>query len=69
MDKETEDRLVAVETKLAFMEDFVNKLQAFSVEQTKEIERMRQENKLLSGKFRELQDSLEDIPNRRPPHY
>jgi SlyX protein len=69
VDKETEDRLVAVETKLAFMEDFVNKLQIFSVEQTKEIERMRQENQLLSGKFRELQDSLEDIPNRRPPHY
>jgi SlyX protein len=69
VDKETEDRLVAVETKLAFMEDFVNKLQIFSVGQTKEIERMRQENQLLSGKFRELQDSLEDIPNRRPPHY
>ncbi len=69
MDKETEDRLVAVETKLAFMEDFVNKLQDFCTEQTQEIERMRQENQLLSGKFRELQDSLEDIPNRKPPHY
>lgn len=69
VDKETEDRLVAVETKLAFMEDFVNKLQDFCTEQTQEIERMRQENQLLSGKFRELQDSLEDIPNRKPPHY
>ncbi len=69
MDSDSENRFIAVETKLAYLEDFVEKLQEVAVEQGKEIERLRDENKLLSSRFRELQDSLEDIPNRKPPHY
>ena len=69
MEKETEDRIINLETKLAFLEDFVQKLQAVSVEHTNEIEKLREENKVISARFRELQDSLEDIPNRKPPHY
>jgi SlyX protein len=69
MEKETEDRIINLETKLAFLEDYVQKLQDVSVEHTDEIEKLREENKLISSRFRELQDSLEDIPNRKPPHY
>lgn len=69
MEKETEDRIINLETKLAFLEDYVQKLQAVSVEHTNEIEKLREENKVISARFRELQDSLEDIPNRKPPHY
>ena len=70
MDKETEERMIALETKLAYMEEFVNQLQEVSVEQGKTIELLRTENKMMSQKIRDLSDALEgDIPNRKPPHY
>ena len=64
------DELVAIETKLSYMEDFINKLQAVSVEHTEQIEILRKENKLLAQKVRDMSEILEgDIPNRKPPHY
>ncbi|MBO7638820.1 MAG: SlyX family protein [Treponema sp.] len=70
MDKETEERIIALETKLAYMEDFVNQLQEVSVEQGKTIELLRTENKMMSQKIRDLSDAIEgDVPNRKPPHY
>ena len=70
MDKETEERMIALETKLAYMEDFVNQLQEVSVEQGKTIELLRTENKMMSQKIRDLSDAIEgDVPNRKPPHY
>lgn len=70
MDKEAEDRIMALEMKLAYMEDFVNQLQQVSVEHTEVIEKLRTENKLLAQKVRDMSDMLEgDIPNRKPPHY
>ena len=70
MDKETEERMIALETKLAYMEDFVNQLQEVSVEQGKTIELLRTENKMRSQKIRDLSDAIEgDVPNRKPPHY
>ena len=69
MDTQTENRFVALETKLAYLEDFVEKLQTVSVEQAKEIDFLREENRVLSARFRELLDSMEEIPNKKPPHY
>lgn len=70
MDKETEDRIVALEMKLAYMEDFLNQIQGVAVEQAETIEKLRTENKLIAQKIREMSDSMEgDIPNRKPPHY
>ncbi|WP_288304392.1 SlyX family protein [Treponema succinifaciens] len=70
MEKEVEEKIISLETKLAYMEDFVNQLQAVSVEHTETIERLRTENKFLSQKLHEVSDILEgDIPNRKPPHY
>ncbi len=70
MDKETEERIIALETKLAYMEDFVNQLQEVSVEQGKTIELLRTENKMMSQKIRDLSDAIEgDVPNRQPPPY
>lgn len=70
MEKETEERIIALETKLAYMEDFVNQLQEVSVEQGKTIELLRTENKMMSQKIRDLSDAIEgDVPNRKPPHY
>lgn len=68
MEKETEERFIALETKIAYMEDFISKLQDEVVEHQKMIEILREENKILSGRISDLSENIE-IPNRKPPHY
>ena len=65
---DTENRFIALETKIAFMDDFINKLQNEVVEQQKLIEILREENKILSSRIMDLSENIE-IPNRTPPHY
>ena len=70
MEKETDDRLTAIEVKLAYMEDFVNQIQNVAVEQAKTIDKLQKEIKLMSERIREMANTMEgDIPNRKPPHY
>ena len=70
MEKETTDRITAIEMKLAYMEDFVNQIQNVAVEQAKTIDKLEKEIKLMADKMCEMSDTMEgDIPNRRPPHY
>lgn len=70
MDKELQDEIIKLETKLAYMEDFLNQLQEVTVEHTKLIEKLEKENKILSQKVSDMAEQLEgDIPNRKPPHY
>lgn len=68
MEKEIEDRFVALETKIAFMDDFISKLQEEAVENQKMIQILREENQILAGRIQDLSENLE-IPNRKPPHY
>ncbi|MCR5219028.1 MAG: SlyX family protein [Treponema sp.] len=68
MDSETENRFVALETKLAYMEDFMEKLQEEAVAQSRQIEILRKENQILADRYKELLENT-DVPNRRPPHY
>jgi SlyX protein len=68
MDPQT-DRFMVLETKLAYIEDFMNKLQAITVEHTESIDRLRNENKALRAKLGEISDTVQDMPNVRPPHY
>ena len=70
MENETNERLTAIEMKLAYMEDFVNQIQNVAVEQTKTIDKLEKEIKLMADKMREMSETMEgDIPNRKPPHY
>lgn len=70
MEKDTEEKIIQLETKLAYLEDFLNQLQSVAVENSTTIEKLREENKLMAQKIRDLSDQVEgDIPNRRPPHY
>ena len=70
MEKETDERLTAIEMKLAYMEDFVNQVQNVAVEQAKTIDKLQKEVKMMSDRIREMSDAMEgDIPNRKPPHY
>lgn len=67
---EIEERLTAIEMKLAFMEDFVRQIQEVAVEQAKTIDMLKKENKLISDRLRDMSDYLEgDVPNRKLPHY
>lgn len=67
---DTEDRIMQLEVKLAYMEDFVKQIQEVAVQQTMDIEKLKKENKLMSEKIKELVAAAEgDIPNRKPPHY
>ena len=69
-DKEIDNRFMAMEMKLAYMEDFINQIQEVAVEQAKTIDKLKGEIKIMSNKIREMSDSLEgEIPNRKPPHY
>ena len=70
MDKELQDEIIKLETKLAYMEDFLNQLQEVTVEHTNLIEKLEKENKILSQKVCDMAEQPEgDIPNRKPPHY
>lgn len=70
MDNSENDRITAVEIKLAYLEDYINKLQAIAVEQGNTIDRLSTENRIIKEKISEMLEEAEgDIPNRRPPHY
>ena len=65
-----EERITNLEIKLSYLEDFMNQIQGVCVEQTKEIEKLKKENKLMAEKIKDLIENAEgDIPNRKPPHY
>lgn len=70
MDASIEDRFIALETKVSYLEDFLSQLQNVTAEHTKEIDLLRKENKMLAQKVADMAEQLEgDIPNRKPPHY
>ena len=70
MEKETDDRMTAIEMKLAYMEDFVSQIQNVAVDQAKTIDKQQKEIKMMSDRIREMSNQMEgDIPNRKPPHY
>ena len=65
-----EERIINLEMKMAYLEDFLNQIQEVAVEQAKDIEKLKSENKKMKEKIKELSDLAEgDIPNRKPPHY
>lgn len=68
MEKEIEEKFIALETKIAYMDDFIQKMQEEAVENSKQIMILRDENRILSSRIKDLSENLE-IPNRKPPHY
>ena len=68
MENEIEERFIALETKIAYMDDFIAKLQEETLANQKEIKILREENQILAGRIQDLSENLE-IPNRKPPHY
>jgi SlyX protein len=62
-------RLDAVEMKLAYLEDFLDRLQDQVVERGAATDRMAAEHASLKEKVLQILSELEEIPNRKPPHY
>lgn len=63
-----EERLTKTETSLAFIDDFLQKVQDEALKQWKEIEILQKQNVALHAKIQELTEN-EEIPNEKPPHY
>ena len=63
MNNETDERITAIEMKLAYMEDFVNQIQNVAVEQAKTIDKLQKEIKLMSDKMRERSNANENEIN------
>jgi SlyX protein len=67
---EMQSRITQLEIKLAYLENFIDELQDVTVQQNKNMDRLKAENLNMSEKIAEISEQFEsDIPNRRPPHY
>jgi SlyX protein len=62
-------RLEKVETKLAYLEDFLDRLQEVVVSQGSVLDRLGTEHSAVKAQLLRLSEDLEELPNRRPPHY
>ncbi|MCR5188545.1 MAG: SlyX family protein [Treponema sp.] len=65
-----DERITKLEIDLAYLQDFMNQIQEVTVQQTKDIEKLKAENKMMAEKIKDMSNLMEgDIPNRKPPHY
>ena len=64
------DRIIEIETKLAYLEDSVQQLNSVVCRQQDQIERLEAAEKLLMDRIGELaESSAVDVSDERPPHY
>lgn len=66
-----EDRIIALETKVAYLEHALQELNDVVVAQQKNIAERNKKLDILVNMFRELKDGSEggDMPHVKPPHY
>lgn len=66
-----EERLVNIETKIAYQEHMISELNNVIIEQQAVIDDLQKTTKALAQRFLELSDSmaLTDRGNEKPPHY
>jgi len=65
-----EDEIIELETKIAYLENTLMDLQSAEEENRKNIQILKDENRILKGKIKEILENMDpDIPSRRPPHY
>jgi len=68
----SEERLVNIETKLAFQEDAIDELNKTVYQQQQQLERLQATCEALARHISSLAESVKDITpagNERPPHY
>lgn len=65
---EPEKKIIAIETKIAYLENFINELNFVIIEQEKSIKKLISETEVLKKKI--SASGSEKLPeNERPPHY
>lgn len=64
-----DERLTALETKIAYLEDMVVTLNALVIAHVRELELLHANKERLEERLAELAEIAGDIPNRPPPHY
>ncbi|MDR0629273.1 MAG: SlyX family protein [Treponema sp.] len=64
-----EERLEKIETKLAYLEDFVTRLQDTVVERNRELDRIQEEHRAMRSRLLQISQELETLPHEKPPHY
>ena len=62
-------RLEKIETKLAFLEDFLTRMQDETIARNAAMEKLSAEHSAIKALLLQISGELEEIPNRRPPHY
>jgi SlyX protein len=62
-------RLEKIETKLAYLEDFLNRLQDEILDRNTAMDRLITENTAIKERLQSISRSLEEVPDRKPPHY
>ena len=64
----SEERLITIETKLAYLENYINELNQVIIEQNETIKKLIFETEMLKKKYE--QGNAEKLPeNEKPPHY
>jgi SlyX protein len=67
--EEIRQRFDTIETKLAYLEDFLGRLQEQVLERNGVSDRLVSEQAAVKEKLLQVAAELEEIPNRKPPHY
>ncbi|MDR2364226.1 MAG: SlyX family protein [Spirochaetaceae bacterium] len=64
-----EPRIEKIEIKLAFLEDFLNRLQEETLERNALLDKLSAEYGAMKERLLPLSQEPELIPSRKPPHY
>lgn len=67
--KQLEERLEKIETKLAYLEDFLTRLQGTVLEGNAVVDRIQGEHRDMKGRLLQISQELETLPHQKPPHY
>ncbi len=62
-----EERLIAVETKIAYLENYINEINMVVIEQEKTIKKLEFDSEALRNQIASGKDALPE--NEKPPHY
>ncbi|MDR0758848.1 MAG: SlyX family protein [Treponema sp.] len=62
-------RLEKIETKLAFLEDFIVRLQDEVVARNAVMDVLKTEHTAIKEKLLQISRDMEEIPSQKPPHY
>ncbi|MDR1373571.1 MAG: SlyX family protein [Treponema sp.] len=66
---EFDERLVRIETRLAYLEDFLTRLQGEVVDRNALMDRLSTEHTALKIRLARISRDLEEMPEKKPPHY